>query len=463
MNKSLQGTFLIIFFIAVIASVTGCKKAPDTPYSVPVVATNNVLTNLTSTSVSTGGIRLNVDNIAANGVCYSTTNHTPTIADPKTTDSIQVRFVSKLTGLTPNTTYYLRAYVTGSTGTGYGDVISFTTNATSAVPIGTVTTIAGSASNSGFADGAGASVLFDGPQNIAYNSSTGLLYVSDVFNNLIRTVTTTGTTATLSNATIGYANGSLATAMFYGPKGISFDAQGNAYVADLGNNVIRKITPGGTVSTFSGNASAGYVDGAATVAEYFNPQGTATDAQGNVYVADRSNNLIRKITPAGVASVFAGAIAATGYTQSSVFGYLDGDPSVALFNYPTALTVDAQGNVYVADFKNQAIRKITSTGTVSTYAGNLNFPTLVGTPTGLAVDSKGNLFIADSSGRILEITASKVLYVLAGSANTTGYADGVGAAAKFSSPSSLTIDAQGNLYVADFGNNVIRKIVVTVQ
>jgi sugar lactone lactonase YvrE len=462
MNKSLQGT-LIIFFIAVIASVTGCKKSADATYPVPLVITNNVLTNLTSTSVSSGGILLNVDNISANGVCYSTTNHTPTIADSKTADSIQTRFSSKPTGLTPNTTYYLRAYVTGSTGTGYGDVISFTTNATAAVPLGTVTTIAGSPGNSGFAIGTGTAALFDGPQNIAYNATNGFLYVSDVFNNLIRTVTTTGTVSAYSAGTLGFVNGPLATAQFYGPKGISFDAQGNAYVADLGNSVIRKITTAGVVSTFAGNGFAGYVNGAATAAEFYNPQATATDAQGNVYVADRSNNLIRKITPAGVTSVLAGVIAATGYPQSAVAGYADGDPTLAQFNYPNALTVDAQGNVFVADFKNQAIREVTPAGTVSTYAGNLNFPNVLGTPSGIVVDTKGNLFIADSSGRILELTPAKVLYVLAGSANTVGFADGVGAAAKFSNPSSLTLDAQGNLYVADFGNNVIRKIVVAVQ
>jgi sugar lactone lactonase YvrE len=464
MKKSLPGTVLTIIFIAALLSVTGCKKAADTPYPVPVVGTSNTISQLTSTSVIAGGIRINVDIIASNGVCWSSTNQLPTTADSKTTDTVAVHWVSKITGLTPNTTYYLRAYAVGTSGTGYGGVITFKTNATSAIPVGTVTTIAGNTSgNAGYADGSGAGVLFDSPQYLSYNSSAGLLYVSDTFNNLIRTVTTTGTTRTLTNPTIGHVDGPLSTAQFYGPRGMSFDAQGNTYIADIGNNMIRKITPAGVVSTFAGNGFNGYVDGAASAAEFYNPQATVVDAQGNVYVADRSNNLIRKITPAGIVSKYTGYLAVNGYPQTSVAGLLDGDANTALFNRPVAMAIDQQGNIFVADQANNAIRKVTPDGYVTTYAGGANFPGLLGTPSGIAVDAQGNLFFTDSSGRVFEITSSKVLYLLAGAQNTTGFSNGVGSAARFNNPQGITLDAQGNLYIADFGNNVIRKIVVTVQ
>jgi len=465
MKKSLPGTFLTLIFIAALLSVTGCKKdTANTSYPVPLIGTNNTVSQLTSTSVISGGLRFNVDNIASNGVCWSSTNQLPTIADSRTQDSIAIHWVSKITGLTPNTTYYLRAYAVGTSGPGYGGVITFKTNATSAIPVGTVTTIAGSTSgNSGYADGSGAGALFDGPQYLSYNSISGLLYVSDTFNNLIRTVTTTGTTHTLTNPTIGYADGPLSTAQFYGPKGTSFDAQGNTFVADLGNNVVRKITPGGTVSTLAGNGFTGYVDGTGSTVEFFNPQATVVDAQGNVYVADRSNNLIRKITPAGVVSKYTGYLAINGFPQPSVPGFVDGDANTALFDHPVAMAIDPQGNIFVVDQNNRAIRKVTTDGYVTTYVGGGNFPDLLGVPTGVAVDAQDNLFVTDSSGRVFEITSSKVLYLLAGAQNTTGFSNGVGSAALFSNPQGIALDAQGNLYVADFGNNVIRKIVVTIQ
>jgi sugar lactone lactonase YvrE len=464
MKKSLQGTFLAIFFISVIISVTGCKKSTDT-YPVPLVGTNSVISQLTSTTAISGGLIFNVDAISANGVCWSATNQTPTVADSKTTDTIATHWVSNLTNLLPNTTYYLRAYATGSSGTGYGGVLTFKTNATSAVLVGTVTTIAGSTSgSSGYADGSGSGVLFDGPQSIAYNPLSSLLYIGDSFNNQIRTVTTTGITHTLtSNPAIGFANGTTATAQFYGMKGMSFDAQGNMYVADLGNNMIRKISTTGAVTTYAGNGTAGYVNGAAATAEFYNPQATSVDAQGNVYVADRTNNLIRKITPAGVVSTFTGYLAINGFPQWTVPGFVDGDSATAEFNYPCAMAIDPQGNIFVADLNNRAIRKVTPTGDVTTYAGGGNFPNLIGAPAGIAVDAQDNVFVSDNTGRIIEITAAKVLYVLAGSQNVVGYADGVGAGAKFSNPQGLTLDGQGNLYVADFGNNVIRKVTISMQ
>jgi sugar lactone lactonase YvrE len=463
MKTSLQGTYLTILFIAVIAA--GCKKGSEAPIPVPEPVINPILTELTSTSVVVGGRITSSNYISEEGVCFSATNTKPTVSDIFVTDTVGQRWDCKLTGLAPNTTYYVRAYAIGDGGTGYSEVTTFKTNASSAVPKGTVTTFAGSPTgNSGYAEGTGTAALFDAPNSIAFNAATGLLYVGDSFNNALRVITTGGITSTLGNRTVGLTNGAIAQAQFYGPKGFSFDVLGNTYVADLGNNVIRKITAAGQVSTLAGNAIAGYINGEGIKAEFYNPTATITDAAGNVYVADRSNNLIRKITPAGVVSVFSGYVAPTGYAQTNLPGFADATGTDAYFNYPVALTKDAADNIYVADYKNQAIRKITPAGVVTTYAGGTYFPKLLGNPTGVVMDAQGNLFISENSGRILEITKDKVLYVLAGvSSSQGGYVNGVGAAARFNNPQSLTIDAQGNLYVADFNNNAIRKITIAIQ
>lgn len=462
MKKSLQSTFLIIFSIAVIASVTSCNKSNNTlPLPAPVI--NPIVSQLSSTSATIGGRSGASTYVTENGICYSATNSVPTVSDIHIVDTLAARWQHTLIGLTPNTTYYVRVYQRNDSGVGYSDVVTFKTNATDAVPTGTVTTFAGSATGaSGYIEGTGTAALFDGPLSIAFSPVSGSFYVNESFNNTIRSLSTAGTTSSYFYSAIGYVDGAQSAARFYGPRGMSFDAQGNTYLADLGNNVIRKISSTNTVSTIAGNTISGYIDGAANKAEFYNPSATAVDAAGNVYVADRTNNLIRKITPAGVVSVLAGFRALNGFPQSTVPGYLDGAAATAVFNYPVALTFDASGNLYVADYKNSAIRKVTPAGDVTTYAGGPDFPAFLGNPTGLVMDKSNNLFISENNGRILEITAGKVLYILAG-ANASGYVNGVGSAARFGNPQSITLDAQGNLYVADFNNNAIRKITVAVQ
>lgn len=435
------------------------------------MVTLNVVSNATPTSVTSGGVvTYNSGTISANGVCWSSTNQTPTIADSKTADTINVNgFTSRIKGLTPSTTYYLRAYATNEGGTGYGSVLKFTTPTTTITT--TVSTIAGSA-NYGYMDGVGASALFSGPQSLTYNPLNGNIYIMDALNNAIRTMSSTGTVSTWGNTALGYADGPLANALFYAPRSVAFDAQGNAYIADLGNNLIRKITTAGVVSTIAGNGRAGHIDGTVTAkldtVEFNSPQGIAVDASGNVYVADRGNNAIRKITPGGAVYTIAGGAGAiqASYTTvlPSVAGYADAAGLQAQFNSPSAVALDGQGNLYVADQKNRAIRVIAlSTGMVTTLAGTPVQKTLIGAPVALNFDNKGNLYIADASGRILEITSTKVLYTLAGSYNNAGYTDGAGSAALFSNPQGVAVDAQGNIYVGDFNNNVIRKIVIKVQ
>lgn len=460
MKKIISGTvFLAILFLTIIIAGSGCKKSQETPtVYVPVVVTANIIAEVGQTTAQSGGLVYNNSGsaILSLGVCWSATNQTPTIADSKTSDPLtNYPYTSNLTGLTANTTYYLRAYATNANGTGYGGVITFKTNANATQITANVTTIAGSLTR-GKSDGN--SATFDGPDALAFNPLTGKIYIGDTFNNSIRTMETTGTVATLTNGTLGFANGTLASALFYGLKGFAFDGQGNTYVADMGNSLIRKISPAGAVTTFTGLTVPGYVDGDATAAKFNNPVALAVDATGNVYIADRGNNVIRKSTSAGTVATLAG------YPGAPGSGWFDAAGANAKFKTTAAIAINAAGTkLYVADRDNFAIRVINiADGTVTTLAGNPLFPDLIGQPTALTIDAQDNLFITDQRGRIFEITAAGVLYKLAG-ALTPGNANGAGAVARFNNPQGIAKDAQGNVYVADYGNNTIRKIAITIQ
>jgi len=471
MRKPLSGTiFSALILLSIIILGPGCTKTPvgGSNVTVPSVVTFNIISSVTNTAASSGGIVTNANNgtISTNGVCWSSTNQLPTIADSKTSDVVNVNgFTSNVTGLTPATKYYLRAYASDEAGVGYGSVLTFTTNATSATINTTVSTLAGSSSGAyGFANGSGSSALFSGPLAIGLNPVTGNFYVADNFNNTIRVITPAGVVTSLTQSTLGYADGPLASALFYSPASIVFDAAGNAYVADLGNNRIRKITPAGVVTTLAGNGLNGYVDGSGTTAEFSSPSGVAVDSKGVIYVADRGDNLIREVSTANFVTSLAGTLAAAGIAQTNAPGYTDATGPAAAFNSPCSVAIDAQGNLYVADINNKAVRIVsTTTGAVTTLAGNAVQKNLLGSPVALTCDAAGDVYIVDQTGRILEITAARTLYVLAGALNTSGYVDGPGATARFNSPSGIAVDASGNVYVTDFNNNVIRKITVKIQ
>jgi sugar lactone lactonase YvrE len=458
MKTPLLIAVLLISFATLLLG-TGCKKT-TTDTTPPSLTTADVILDVTSTSAQSGGTVTSVgaSAVTAIGVCYSSSNQLPTLADTKTSETIgnSYSFVSNLSGLTPSTTYYVRAYATNAFGTAYGSAVKFTTSATLGAVTGSVTTFAGNATG-GYADGTGTSAQFNNPVGIAVDAQ-GNIYVSDSFNNRIRKITSGGVVTTLAgNGIAGYADGAAASAQFYGPQGLAVDAQGNVFVADYGNNVIRKITVAGVVSTVAGNTTAGYVDGAATtVAEFNSPAGVAVDMQGNLYVADHNNNMIRKVTSAGVVSTIAGTKTA-GYVNATVNTTTG---VYASFNSPSGIIVDAAGNIFVADLGNSAIREITPAAVVTTIAGGPGQSTLLGYPAGLALDAQGNFFISDESGRVIELTAAKVLYNLAGTSNVTGFADGSGTSAQFNAPQGVGVDASGNIYVADFNNNRIRKVVV---
>jgi DNA-binding beta-propeller fold protein YncE len=235
----------------------------------------------------------------------------------------------------------------------------------------------------------------------------------------------------------------------------------------LGNNAIRMITPSGTVSTLAGSGLNYYADGTGAAASFSSPQGLAIDPTGKIiYIADRGNNLIRQVTTSGVVITLAGALATTITQQQTLTaGYQDGTQGLtSYFNRPTSLALDQNGGLFICDVNNRAIRDMNLTSqATSTVVGNTVQKALLGAIAAITSDAKGNLFVADQGGRVLEITTDKVIYVLAGASNTASFADGVGAAARFNQPMGIAVDANGVVYVADFGNNCIRKLVISVQ
>ncbi|WP_183568040.1 NHL repeat-containing protein [Mucilaginibacter sp. SP1R1] len=459
MNKTLtKAVSFSAFLLAIILTFSGCNKGgSDVTGTIPVLVTTDVAIGAAGTTAYSGGfITATLTNgLSAIGVCWSATNQTPTITDSKTSDTLStLGFSSKITGLTPKTTYYLRSYATNALGTGYGGVIQFTTPADLSAIGGTVSTLAGN-SASAFNDGTGSGASFNSPQGLTMDAS-GNIYVADSFNSAIRKVTPAGVVTTLTgNGTIGYTDGLLADARFYAPQSLIVDASGNIYVADLGNNMIRKITPAGVVSTLAGSGEAGYADGTGANATFNTPRGLAFDSQGNIIVADRGNNLIRKVTTAGVVTTIAG---------NRTAGYLDNSTALsAQFNQPNGIAIDAQGNIYVADLLNYAIRKISTAGLVTTYIGGPKKTTIIGNPGAILFDAKGNLFITDQNGRVLEINTNKVLISLAGNLATPGFADGQGVSALFNAPQGIVADVSGNIWIADSNNNRIRKVVLPAE
>jgi sugar lactone lactonase YvrE len=268
--------------------------------------------------------------------------------------------------------------------------------------------------------------------------------VADVSNVSVSCAEAQALVSTLAGSSVtGSADGTGSAAGFDSPQSMAMDGNGNIYVMDTDNFVVRKVTPTGEVTTLAGSTVPGY------------GVGVTVDAGGNVYVADYDNDVIRKITPNGDASILAG----------STEGWADATGADAQFNGPSGLAVDSSGNVYVADYDNHMIRKITPNGTVTTVAGSGSRGDADGQgaaasfnrPNALKVDAMGNIYVADASNhRIRKITPDGVVTTLAGS--TRGFADGTGVAAQFDYPWGLAIDASGNVYVADSGNNKLRKI-----
>ncbi|MBO9541384.1 hypothetical protein J7643_12415 [bacterium] len=315
-----------------------------------------------------------------------------------------------------------------------------------------VTTFVGGYHNGSFADGATSSARFYNPSGLLFDASGNLL-VSDTDNNAIRKVTPDGVVTTWSSLS-GYLDK---------PMGMTFDNAGNLIIANNRSTIIR-VSSDGTVTQISdGGAGPGAASPTATSIGF--PKGVAVDAAGNLY-ATETFNTIRKVTPGGAISTFAG------YRDGMYGGFVDGATSSAKFENPQGLASDASGNLYVADSGNSAIRKVTPTGIVTTVAGS--YPTKASgfvdgatssarfsSPQGLAFDKAGNLFIADTGNnaiRKLDLQTGFVTTV-AGGYFAGSLTDGSTSSARFSSPTGLAFDSAGYLYVADKSNHAIRKIV----
>jgi len=327
---------------------------------------------------------------------------------------------------------------------------------------GMVSTLAGSPGVSGTTNATGGSARFNDPWGVAVDSN-GTVYVADRSNHTIRKISPLGVVSAFAGSAgnAGSVNGSGTTARFNLPRGIAVDASGHVYVADLTNQTIRKITPAGLVSTLAGTAgSSGSTNATGSAARFFEPTGIAVDGSGNVFVGDNENSTVRKITPLGVVTTLAG-------TAGGV-GDADGTGSAARFNYPHGVATDASGNVIVVDRSNHSIRKVTPDGVVTTIAGSA---TSIGsvdgtgtaarffTPSGVAVDSVGNVIVVDQDNEtIRKVTPAGVVTTLAGRAGSPGTANGAGSVARFSDPAGVAIDPSGNIYITDQDNDVLRKI-----
>jgi hypothetical protein len=337
----------------------------------------------------------------------------------------------------------------------YNDTIRKVTRA------GVVTTLAGLAGTAGFVNGTGSGAQFNTPWGVAVDGATNV-YVADAVNDAIRKITPAGVVTTLAGGTSGTNDGTGSAARFHTPEYVAVDSATNLYVADTYNHTIRKVTTAGVVTTLAGLAGvSGSADGTNSVARLYFPEGVAVDSATNVYVADGFNDAIRKLTPVGtncVVTTLAGR--ATGGPGSA-----DGTGSTAQFDTPFGVSLDSADNVYVADFSSDTIRKVTPAGVVTTLAGlaghagsadGANSAARFNGPSSVAVDTKGNVYVADWGNhtirKVTPVGTNWVVTTLAGLAGNPGFTDATGSAARFDYPNGVAVDTNGNVYVADTAN-----------
>ena len=293
--------------------------------------------------------------------------------------------------------------------------------------------------------------------------SANNLYVTDAAAQVIVKITSDFKIASLAGTaiTMGSADGTGTVARFNEPTDLVINDDGSFLLTDTSNASLRKVTTAGVVTTFAGTSgSKGSTDGTGAAARFSAPVGITRDTAGNVYVADQTNHVIRRVTPAGVVTTLAGTAGAAGSTG--------GTGAAARFNLPTGVAMGSADVLYVADFGSHTLRKVTTAGVVTTFAGTAGAAgSTDGTgtaarfnkPSGLALDTAGNLYVADTgNSTVRKISPAGVVTTLAGLSAITGLKDGTGTLAWFNEPEGVTSDTTGNLYVADTGNAVIRKV-----
>lgn len=318
-----------------------------------------------------------------------------------------------------------------------------------------VSTLAGSGLI-GALDLNGANAGFNLPTVVTLDN-LGNIIVVDRSNHKIRKITPQGVVTTLAGTGVaGAQDGPGDTATFRYPDGAVVDSHGNIFITDQSNHKIRKIDTNGQVTTFAGTGLAGYQDGTGLSAKFFYPAGMAIDAADNLYIADYSNHKIRMISPAGVVSTLAGTVA----------GNADGNNVTARFNGPTGLCFDSSGNLYVADYGNHKIRKVDTSGMTTTLAGNGTVGSADGNavsatfhyPSIIASNGNDELFVTDQNNhKIRKITTAGVVSTFAGT-GVAGANDEKASSATFNSPTGIVVGKNNKMYIADYANHKIRKI-----
>jgi len=330
-----------------------------------------------------------------------------------------------------------------------------------------VITNAGQALISGATNASGTNALFSNPAAIVADAN-GNLFVADSQNHAIRKISTNGIVSTFAGqlAVAGSTDGTGTQAQFDSPSGVALDKNGNLFVSDTGNHTIRKTTSAGVVTTIAGAVGqSGFTDATGTIAQFHSPLGLAVATNGTLYVADSGNHLIRSISPGGVVNTLAGL--------AETWGSADGTGTNARFNGPVGIALDQQGELFVSDANNHTIRKITSNGTVSTWAGVAGADGCVDEhrqlarfckPAELALDAHGNLFVADSFNHVIrKISRNGNVTTISGLIGNSGSSDGVNGTARFFNPYGVAVRPDGILITTDAYNELIRVVFVPFQ
>lgn len=435
-----------ILVLAAAVVITSCDKSEPSPP--PVVA-------LTVSSIE-----------PTSGPYYTVVTISGTGFDP-TTAGNEVTVNGKVAEVISATATELQINVPARAGKGE---VAVTTNAETATgPVFNfeytvdVTTIGGQAGVSGNINGDATVSRFNLPSEIKIDPN-GNIYVSDRGNHAIKRVTPGGVTSVYAgfSGSMGATDGDITIATFNGPNGIAFDNAGSMYLADLGNSKIRKITSGITaasvVSVFSGTGVLGFVNGLSTVSQYNVPEDCAVDAAQNVYVSEFGNHTIRKLNSSGESTTLAG---------DGTPGFVNGTGTAAKFNNPIGIAFNLTGDLIVADYGNHVIRKVTVAGVVTTIAGGstsgfVDGPTssaLFFRPRDIAIDDEGNIYICDSANNAIRLLTHNGNVVTLAGDGTAGTTNGSGASARFTVPLGIDVDETGNVYVVE-QNHQVRKLSV---
>lgn len=334
-----------------------------------------------------------------------------------------------------------------------------------------ITTVGGTGVSGFSGDNAAATAAkLSNPSGVAVDD-TGNIYIVDKGNYRIRKISKTGIITTIAgNGGIGYSGDhAAATAATLSPNGIAVDLAGNVFIADQGNNCIRKINKLGIITTVAGDTANGFAGdhGPATAAKLSNPSSVAVDVSGNLFITDQNNNRIRKVDTFGIITTVAGG--GTG-------GLGDGGAATtASLSIPSGIAVDASGNLFIIDQGNNRVRKVTAMGLISTYAGTgavgysgdggAAIAATFNYPISVAVDGSGNVYVVEGNNNVIrKIDAIGNIYAFAGK-DSLGYSGDGGAAtaAKLKNPTGVAVDTAGKIYIADLGNNRIRKVATVIR